>query len=79
MLHLYMAKMLNSQNAKFQLMFSQWPKSHRIIKRLGMALIRLCICAGWSESLLVPHTTLLEIACWGSFGSNLFHKFNEMP
>ena len=26
------------------------------------------ICAGWSEPLLVAHTTLLEISCYGSFG-----------
>ena len=30
------------------------------------ALIRLRVCAGWSESLLVAHTTLLEISCRGS-------------
>ena len=29
-------------------------------------MIRLCICAGWSEASLVPHTTLLEISCHGS-------------
>ena len=29
-------------------------------------MIRPCICAGWSETLLVPHTTLLEISCHGS-------------
>ena len=27
-----------------------------------MALIRVCVCVGWSESLLVAHTTLLEIS-----------------
>ena len=32
-----------------------------------MALIRLCIRAGWSEPLLVAHTTLLEISYHGSF------------
>ena len=32
-----------------------------------MALIRLCVCAGWSEPLLVAQTTLLEIPCHGSF------------
>ena len=31
-----------------------------------MALIRLHICAGWSEPLLIAHTTLLEILCPGS-------------
>ena len=33
-----------------------------------MCLIRLCVCAGWSEHLLVAHTTLLEISCRGSYG-----------
>ena len=32
-----------------------------------MALIRLRVCAGWSELLLVAHSTLLEISCHGSF------------
>ena len=40
--------------------------SHRIFKRQAKALIRLRICAGWSEPLLVAHTTLLEISCQGS-------------
>ena len=30
-----------------------------------MTLIRLRKCAGWSEALLVAHTTLLEISCRG--------------
>ena len=34
-----------------------------------MALIRLCICAGWSESLLVTHITLSEISLWLIFVS----------
>ena len=38
----------------------------RIFKRLEKALIRLRVCAGWSEALLVAHTTLLEISCHGS-------------
>ena len=32
-----------------------------------MAQIRLRVCAGWSEPLLVAHTTLLEISCHGSY------------
>ena len=36
-------------------------------KRLAKALISLCVCAGWSEPLLVTHTTLLEISCPGSY------------
>ena len=39
---------------------------HRIFKRLAKALIRLRVCTGWSEPLLVAHTTLLEISCHGS-------------
>ena len=30
------------------------------------SLIRLRVCAGWSETLMVAHTTLLEISCRGS-------------
>ena len=48
------------------MMFGKWPKSHRIVKQLGTALIRLRVCAGWSEPLLVAHTTLLKISCRGS-------------
>ena len=33
--------------------------------RLAMTLIRLRVCAGFSELLLVAHTTLLEISCHG--------------
>ena len=44
------------------MMFSQKPKSHRIFKLLAKALNRLCICPGWSEPLLVAHTTLFEIS-----------------
>ena len=46
--------------------------SHRIFKLQAKALIRLRICAGWSETLLVAHTTLLEISCRGSYIST--HK-----
>ena len=31
-------------------------------------LIRLCICTGWSEPLMVTHTSLLEISCPGFYG-----------
>ena len=42
------------------------------IKPLAKALIRLRVCAGWSETLLVAHTTLLEVSCCGSnfFGAD---------
>ena len=39
---------------------------HRIFKQLAKALIRLRVGVGWSEPLLVAHTTLLEISCHGS-------------
>ena len=41
-------------------MFGQSLDSHRIFKRLVKALTRLRTCAGWSEPLLVAHTTILE-------------------
>ena len=34
--------------------------THRIFKRLAKVLIRLRVCTGWSEPLLVTHTTLFE-------------------
>ena len=34
-----------------------------LLKRLANVLIRLCVCTGWSEPLLVAHTTMLEISC----------------
>ena len=48
------------------MLFGQKLYSHRIFKRIAKALIRLRVCAGWSEPLLVAHTTLLEISCHGS-------------
>ena len=42
----------------------QPPFKHR--KRLAKGLIRLRVCTGWSESLLVAHTILLEISYRGS-------------
>ena len=44
------------------MMISQLLNIHRIFKRLAKALIRLRVCAGWSEPKLVAHTTLLEIS-----------------
>ena len=43
------------------MMFSQQLIFIEYFKRLTKVLIRLCVCAGWSETLLVAHTTLLEI------------------
>ena len=42
-------------------MFGQLPKGHKLFKQLANALIRLRVYAGWSEPLLVSHTTLLEL------------------
>ena len=39
-----------------------------------MTLIRLRVCAGWSEPLLVAYTTMLEISCRGSYKS-----FSSLP
>ena len=39
------------------------------------ALIRLCVCAGWFEALLVAHTTLLEISCRGSYKLTIYMRF----
>ena len=49
--------------------------TNRIFKRLAKALISLRVCAGWSETLLVVHTTLLETSCRGSYlpGSASMH------
>ena len=55
------------------MMFVQKLSIHRIFKRLAKALISLRVCAGWSEPLLVAHTTLLEISCHGSNNYH-FHK-----
>ena len=55
-------------------MFGLWSKSHRIFKRAAKALIRLHVCAGWFEPLLVAHTTFLEISYWAQmylFKTNL--------
>ena len=42
-----------------------------------MALIRLRVCAGWSEPLLVAHTTFVEISCRGSF-RNTYFRFIDL-
>ena len=54
-------------------MFSQQLtcSNHRIFKQLAKALIRLRLCGGGSEALLVEHTTLLEISCRGSIMSRV--------
>ena len=49
------------------MVLSQKLNNHRILKRLAKALISLRVCAGWSETLLVTYTKLLEISCTGSY------------
>ena len=44
------------------MMFSQQPKSPRTLKRLAKALNRLHVYPGWSETLLVANTILMEIS-----------------
>ena len=39
----------------------------RMVKRFAKVLTRLRVCTGWSEPLLVAHTTLLDISCHGSY------------
>ena len=45
---------------KLQMMFGKKLNIHRIFKWPAKALIRLRICSGWPEPLLVAHTSLLE-------------------
>ena len=49
------------------MLFGQELNSQIIFNRQAKALIRLRVCAGWSEPLPVAHTTLLEISCRGPF------------
>ena len=57
------------------MVFSQKLNNHRMLKELAKAQIRLRICAGRYEALLVAHTKLLEISCTGSLMLNR----NEFP
>ena len=47
-----------------------------MFKRQAKALIRLCVCAGWSKALLVAHTALLEISRTGSFDNRITVVFS---
>ena len=53
-------------------------RSYRIFKRLAKALTRLRVCTGWSEALLVAHTTLLEFSCHGSMMWYWLHALTTM-
>ena len=46
---------------------SKWCLGSSLTLQLAKALIRLRVCAGWSEPLLVKHTKLLESSCHGSY------------
>ena len=65
-----LCSLLSSFNEKLQMVFGtcKYLNTHILFKQLEKALINMCVCAGWSEPMLVAHTctTLLEIACRGS-------------
>ena len=52
-------KSVKSQGISKWILSGSPVNNHRIFKRLAKALIRLHVCAGWSEPLLVTH-------CWKS-------------
>ena len=59
------------------MMFGQYISIHRIFKRPAKALVRLRVCADWSEPFLLAHTTLFEISCHGSiiFSYHFFFQY----
>ena len=61
----------------FQLRNSKCCSVSIIFKWQAKALIRLRVCAGWSEPLLVAHTTLLKISCQGSFNL-IYYMLNRV-
>ena len=54
-------------------------QSYIIFKRLTKTLIRLRVCAGWPQALLLAHTTLLEISCRGSIINFNLLANNSLP
>ena len=52
--------------------YSSVAYGHRIFKQLAKALIRVCVCAGWSEPFQIAQPTLLEISCCGAYMDLLF-------
>ena len=52
------------------MILGQQLNNQRIFIRLAKALISLRVSTGWSEPLVVTHTTLLEISCHGSIICN---------
>ena len=67
------------------MLFDEQLKSHRTIKRLAKALIRLRVCAGWSEPLLVADSTLSRLIYFvyasgeGSGESVHMHRLTNSP
>ena len=49
------------------------PTNWQIFKGPAKALISLRICASLSDPLLVSHTKLLEISCYGSYYTMVLH------
>ena len=58
------------------MMFGQYLSIQKIFKRPAMALIKLRVCADWSEPLLVVHTSLLQISCHVSTIIVIIFSFN---
>ena len=61
------ARVAPSQAQKRKMISSQQLNTHIIFRRQAKALIRLRVCIGRSEALLVAHTKLSEISCTGSY------------
>ena len=59
------------------MLFSQSLNTHRIFKRLAKALIRLRVCAGWSEPLLVARTHHIVGNLMSRLIPKLFTKVNN--
>ena len=51
------------------MVFGQYLNSQILIKRLAKALVRLRLGAGWSEVLVLAHTTLLKNQAYGGYSS----------
>ena len=62
----------------FKLRNSKWWSVSSFTVIVAKDLISLRICAGWSEPLLVAHTTLLKISCHGSYVLFRYKKVNSL-
>ena len=61
----------------FKLRTSKRCSASSLTQRRVKALIRLRVCAGWSEPLLVSHITLLKISSNGSFNNKFMSYRNS--